>query len=321
MTQVGGQPGFSITVVIPTYNNGVFLEQAIASAYAQTVEPSQVIVVNDGSTDDTEDRLRRLSTELPASFMWRSKANGGHSSARNFALGLATGTHVAFLDGDDVWRSQKLERQFQHFASDPELVLSFTGYTYTYEGYQGAPGRDNTPEVVSHENWDPDPAQALRRLIAYLPIGPMSTVLVRRDALARLPPFDETLVIASDGRLYLELVVRGMKMDFLPEELVEYRWHGTNLSRDIGLFWEDVCALLDSFYDEHSSQLTDDMREYARFWRAHWHLQTAIDARRHGDLARARRHIVRAARVRPGAVRPGWARMLGIGPAPRGPWP
>ncbi len=320
MTSYGDELASSISVIIPAYNS-TFIEETLASVYAQTVQPSQVIVINDGSTDDTEDRLRRLSADLPPSFMWRSKPNGGHPTALNLARGLAAGTYVAFMDSDDLWHPQKLERQLQHFASDPELVLSFTGYTYIYEGYEEAPGRGNTPEVVSHENWDPDPAKALRRLIAYLPIGPMSTVLVRRDALARLPPFDETLVIASDGRLYLELVVRGMKMDFLPEELVEYRWHGTNLSRDLGLFWEDVCALLDSFYEEHSSQLTDDMREHARFWRAHWHLQTAIDARRHGDLARARRHIVRAARVRPGALRPGWVRMLGIGRAPQGPWP
>jgi glycosyltransferase involved in cell wall biosynthesis len=311
----------SVSVVIPAYNNGKFLEEAIASVYAQTVQPSQVIVINDGSTDDTDDRLRRLSAELPSSFIWRSKPNGGHPSALNVARGLAAGIYVAFMDSDDLWHPEKLERQLQHFASDPELVLSFTGYRYLYEGYRDTPGRDSAPEVVRHENWDPDPDAALRRLIAYLPIGPMSTVLVRRAALAQLPPFDETLVIASDGRMYLELVVRGMKMDFLPEELVEYRWHGANLSRDVGLFWEDVCSLLDSFYEEHSSQWTDDLREQARFWRAHWHLQTAIDARRHDDLVRARRHILRAARVRPGAIRPGWVRMLGIGPAPRGPWP
>lgn len=321
MSEHGRHQNASISVVIPAYNSR-FLDETLASVYAQTIQPSQVIVINDGSTDDTEEHLRRLAADLPHSFVWRTKENGGEASARNFALQLATGKYVAFLDHDDLWRPRKLERQLEHFASDQSLALSFTGYSYTYDGYQDIPGRDNSnPEVIDHQKWNPDPDRALMRLLANLPMGPMSTVLTRRDALDELPPFDETLPIASDGRLYLEMVVRGMKMDFLPETLVEYRWHGANQSRDMGALWEHFCRVLDSFYDEHAAELSHDVRRHARFWRAYWHLHTAIDARRHGDLVRARRHILRAACVRPAAVRLGWVRMLGLGPAPQGPWP
>jgi glycosyltransferase involved in cell wall biosynthesis len=320
MSYQDGSPP-SISVIIPAYNS-TFIEETLASVYAQTAQPSQVIVINDGSTDDTDQRLRRLAADLPSSFIWLTKENGGEASARNVGRRIATGEYVAFLDHDDLWHPEKLERQIHHFASDSDLALSFTGYSYTYEGYRDTPGRANpTPEVIDHKDWDPDPERALMRLLAYLPMGPMSTLLIRRDALAELPPFDETLPIASDHRMYLELVGRGMKMDFLPEELVEYRWHGANRSRDMGVLWEHFCQVLDSFYDEHATALPQHVRRHARFWRSHWHLQTAIDARRHGDLARARRHIARAARAWPPAVRPGWVRMLGIGRPPEGPWP
>ncbi len=308
--------------MIPVCNGGELLEQAVASVYAQTRLPSQVIVINNGSTDDTEDRLRQLSTELPPSFSWRSKAHGVHASARNFGLALAEGTHVAFLDHDDLWHPEKLERQVQHFGSDPDLALSFTGYYYSYDGYRETPGRANMPEVIRHETWDPNPDQVLDELLAgHTPVGPMSTVMIHRDALARLPPLDESLLMACDVKMYLELVVRGMKMDLLPDVLVEYRWHGTNMSRDVGAFWEDLCLLLDSFYNEHASELPDPVRNRARSWRGHWHLQTAIDARRHGDPVRAREHIWKAARAWPRGIRPGWVRMLGVGSAPGGPWP
>jgi hypothetical protein len=149
----------------------------------------------------------------------------------------------------------------------------------------------------------------------------MSTVMIKRDALAELPSFDERLRITSDISMYLEIAARGMKIDYLPEPLVEYRWHGKNISRDVGQVWENACQMYDRFWKDHGSELPEDLRSRALAWRRHWHLQTAIDAIRHGDKARARRHIVKAARIQPSAIRPGWVRMLGIGSPPAGPWP
>lgn len=317
------QPTPAISVVIPAYNSGRFLDAAIGSVYNQTVLPAQVIVVNDGSTDDTEDRLRRLTSTLPPSFIWTSKPNGGAPSALNLGTSIATGDYIAFLDHDDTWHPNKLERQLQHFSSDSHLALSFTAYTYDFAGYRPPPGRTTVPaSVIHHDSWDCDPEAVLELLVAGRPIvGTMSTVMVRRDALATLPPFDERVTIACDGLMYFELAIRRMKMDYLPESLVQYRWHGTNLSRDVGRLWEDVCLIEDKIWIEHADDLPDHLRAQARKWRAHWHLQTAIDAIRHEDAPRARRYILKAARIRPAAIRPGWLRMLGIGRPPSGPWP
>jgi glycosyltransferase involved in cell wall biosynthesis len=313
----------SISVLIPAYNAGGFLDAAVASAYAQTVAPSEVIVINDGSTDDTEERLCRLASTLPPSFIWKSKPNGGGASARNAGVRIATGTYVAFLDHDDTWDPTKIERQLDHFVSVPDLAMSFTGYRYNYDTYRPPTGRAAYPvTVMDHDQWNSAPRAVLEQLLeGHWCVGTMSTVMIKRDALAVLPPFDERLRITSDISMYLEIAARGMKIDYLPEPLVEYRWHGKNISRDVGQVWENACHMYDRFWTDHGSDLPDDLRSRALTWRAHWHLQTAIDAIRHGDTARARRHIVKAARIQPSAIRPGWVRMLGIGSPPAGAWP
>lgn len=317
------QPGSSVSVVITAYNSGSFLEAAVASVYDQTVAPSEVIVINDGSTDDTEDRLVRLGSTLPTSFIWKTKLNGGAPSALNLGTRAVTGDYVAFLDHDDTWHPHKLERQLQHFASVPDLAMSFTGYTIKYESYRPTVGRSGyAGSVIHHERWDPDPDKILEQLLtAHWPTVSMSNVMIRREMLARLPPFDERLTIAHDLSMYLELTVRRMRMGYLPEALVDYLWHGGNISRDVGRLWEDLCEIYDRFWEEHAGDLPDRLRARAAAWRGHWHLQTAIDASRHGDRARARRHIVKAARIRPSSIRPGWVRMLGVGSPPAGPWP
>jgi glycosyltransferase involved in cell wall biosynthesis len=307
-----------VTAVIPAYNAALFLEATIASVYSQTVPPSQVIVIDDGSTDDTAVCLRQLAATLPSSFEWLTKENGGEASARNVGIELAKGAYVAFLDHDDLWHPTKLERQLARFAADPDLALSFTGYRFTFDDYKRGEGRDIDPEVIHHDNWDPDPTILLDQMLSgTCPVGTLSTVLIRAEALTRVTPFDETLLLGSDWEMYLKFLAAGMKMDYLPEVLVDYRWHGTNLSRDTGLLWEHLCLIHDRFFREHAAELPPSIRKGGRRWRMHWHLQTAIDAIQHGDLARSRRHIAQAARIRPLSIRPGWVRMLGVGPPPR----
>jgi hypothetical protein len=193
----------------------------------------------------------------------------------------------------------------------------------TYRGYREALGRTRTPEVeMQYETWTPDPEPLLEALLTgRVLIGTMSTVMIRREAFTHIAPFDETLRLGSDWQMCLELVVKRMKIDYLSDALVERRWHGANLSRDTGLGWEHLCLVYDRFFDKHASILPQHIRKRSRTLRAYWHLQTAIDAIRHGDKPRARRHISTAARIRPLSIRPGWVRMLGIGRAPSGPWP
>src|SRR5664279_201795 len=109
-------PSPVVSTVIPAYNAARFIAHAIESALQQGV-PQQIIVVNDGSVDDTSDIVRSYGDAVELI----EQANGGVSSARNRGIAAARGEFIAFLDADDVWLLEKLSRQLALFTADPEL--------------------------------------------------------------------------------------------------------------------------------------------------------------------------------------------------------
>jgi len=111
------------SVIIPTYNHGRFLREAIDSVRSQTVEDLEIIVIDDGSTDDTPQIL--ASMDEPRLSFHRTK-NRGLSAARSEGLRRARGQFIAFLDADDRWRPEKLERQLAMMESEPDLGAVFT---------------------------------------------------------------------------------------------------------------------------------------------------------------------------------------------------
>jgi glycosyltransferase involved in cell wall biosynthesis len=113
----------SVSVVIPSYNGGRLLPQAIDSILAQTVVPSEIVVVDDGSTDDTQARLAPYASRIRCI----RQENRGVSAARNRGLRETSGQFIAFLDADDVWHPRKLELQLAAFEVWPELGLLGTG--------------------------------------------------------------------------------------------------------------------------------------------------------------------------------------------------
>ena len=106
-----------VSVIIPTFNYGRFLEQAIQSVLGQTFQDFELIVVDDGSTDDTREVLARFESDRRVRCLFQ--ANRGDAAARNTGILNAGGRYVAFLDSDDYWMPEKLERQLGIMRSDP----------------------------------------------------------------------------------------------------------------------------------------------------------------------------------------------------------
>src|SRR6056297_995853 len=105
----------NVSVIIPTYNRSFTVTKAIDSVLEQTYDDHEIIVVDDGSTDDTYEVLRAYLNKID----YKYKENGGISSARNCALQMARGKYIALLDSDDYWKPEKLERQMECFANNP----------------------------------------------------------------------------------------------------------------------------------------------------------------------------------------------------------
>ncbi len=111
-----------ISCVIPVFNGERYLGEALESVLAQSYQPLEVIVVDDGSTDGTAEVARRYGERVR--YVWQP--NAGETAARNLGLTAAQGEFIAFLDADDVWHSEKLERQIARFQERPEIDLCFT---------------------------------------------------------------------------------------------------------------------------------------------------------------------------------------------------
>lgn len=138
--------GFRVSVVVPAYNYGRFLAGALDSVLAQTVRPHEVIVVDDGSTDDTPAVAARFAGRVA----YVRQANAGVSAARNNGIGRATGDWLAFLDADDEWEPDFLERVRPVCLADPRPAVVFTDFR-TF----GAESAVHRPSA-SFRDWNPD---------------------------------------------------------------------------------------------------------------------------------------------------------------------
>jgi glycosyltransferase involved in cell wall biosynthesis len=206
-----------VSVVIPAYNCAAWIAEALDSVLLQTVPPRQIIVVDDGSSDQTPDVVRPYVGRV----QYVHQENRGVSAARNRGIHAAREEFVAFLDADDVWHPRKLELQLRAFERRPELgILSCP--TYRWPG--GA-----LPELA------PEPA---------LPVRPVrweqvvvrnrlntSAVMVRREVLRRAGPFDRGLHGPEDRDLWLRVleIAPGATLEI---PLSGYRITPAGISRD-----------------------------------------------------------------------------------------
>jgi glycosyltransferase involved in cell wall biosynthesis len=179
-------PGEKISVIIPVFNRRQEVLRAIASVEAQTLSPSEIIVVDDASTDDTAEAVASLGDERVR--LLRHEHNRGASAARNTGVAAARGDWIAFLDSDDVWETEKLARQLSTLAAAPDDVpAGVTGYVI--DDYRT--GRIST--------FHPEPAMArLDSLVWGCPLGIGSTLLARRAVFDRVGLLDAELPRLED---------------------------------------------------------------------------------------------------------------------------
>jgi glycosyltransferase involved in cell wall biosynthesis len=220
------------SVIIPTFNYGRFLDEAIESVLGQDVENLEVIVVDDGSTDDTADVLSRMADpRLRAIRIPKS----GVSVARNVGLKAARGRYLAFLDADDLWRAGKLCRQIEILEAEPDVGLVFTDFV-RFEG--------SGNYLESHFSFTPEIRSAPSR-----PTRVGSGRVITRDTLemfasiSLFATWTQTVVLRADAvrgvefppgvRLcedswYMYRVYPRVTAAFIDEPLVEVRRHGNN---------------------------------------------------------------------------------------------
>lgn len=208
-----------VSVIIPAYNVGPYITETLESLFAQTFGDWEAIVVNDGSTDDTEARVRPYLPRI----VYLSQSNGGVMAARNAGLRAASGRYIALLDGDDVWMPRFLEVLAAMLESDGGLGGAFPNAVFWGSPrYDGRLHQDLFP-VASPVTFE----RVLRRECHIF-----GSLVLRRDAVEALDGFDEGLrgQGSEDFDLWLRMLLNGYRFGFTREPLVRYRWRSDSLS-------------------------------------------------------------------------------------------
>jgi glycosyltransferase involved in cell wall biosynthesis len=213
-----------VSVVIPAFNSAWSISQTIQSVQAQTFGDFEVIVVNDGSTDDLEARLEKFRTDQRIRVVHQN--NRGLAGARNRGLHEALGEFVAFLDADDIWHPRFLERVIDALRKNPGAPF----------GYSLMMRIDENNRLIPTPAWSRPPRHDFVGLLELNSVGNGSASVFRRDAVLAAGGFDETLRDraaqgAEDWKLILTIAADARPV-LVPEQLVAYRIVQRSMSRD-----------------------------------------------------------------------------------------
>jgi glycosyltransferase involved in cell wall biosynthesis len=210
-----------VSVIIPVYNGAQEVQRAIDSALGQTGCKVEVIVVNDGSHDETASVVAEYGDQIRAI----NQANSGVSMTRNNGIALATGDWVAFLDHDDYWQPEKLWLQLK--------AAERTNYeaVYTNVGNFGDTGRvgklRSDPETMA----EGDLTEALLQDNFIV----LSSVMIKRAVIQGIGGFDTSLATVEDWDLWLKLASSGIRFAAVREPVTMYQWRADSLSKNIDL--------------------------------------------------------------------------------------
>jgi glycosyltransferase involved in cell wall biosynthesis len=209
----------SVSAIVPAFNYGRYLSAAIDSALAQTYPLLELVVVDDGSTDETAAVLASYGERVRV----LRQDNRGPAAARNAGIAAARGELLAFLDADDGWHPRKLELQVERLAAEPAPGLVHCGM----ERIDGS-GRTLGVATGGREGWIADTILRLEEGV----IGPPSTWLVPRRIVEETGGFDERLLSSEDWDLAYR-IARRHPFGYVPLPLTRYREHGGGVHHDV----------------------------------------------------------------------------------------
>ena len=280
-------------MIVPTYNYGRFIGETLECLLAQTYANWECIVVDDGSTDDTAERVSRFM-QRDARFKFLRQENARQAAAKNNGLRNSAGEYIQFLDADDLIEPQKLEKQVEYLEARPEVDIVYGSMRYF---------KTETPDERLYwawgENkpWMPETSGSGKEVLAALVrqnIMVINSPLMRRRVVDAVGFFDDRLPPAEDWDYWLRCAAAGMRFQFedLPGTLALVRWHFSSSSNDRRRMYSSMMLIR-----EKVEGLTDDAdvlllnREQMRSDQQTLALETIS----HGPLGACLREMTKAA--------------------------
>lgn len=248
-----------VSVIIPAYNCAPYIREAVESALDQLDPPPEVVVVDDGSTDDTHQVLLPYLNRIQYVY----QENQGQSAARNHGLHLSQGEYVVFLDADDILLPDTLSEKLACLEMEPSLGMIHSGVRLV----------DEKGEMLEDvEPWHDVPRLDLETCVLYKPVY-VGAMMLRRIWLEHVGGFDPSLRWAEDVDLLLRLALGGCKMGWLHRPSVKYRQHDKSITQDAVQEAKHLEIVLDKFFarpevPERIRRLEKNARYYGLIWAA-----------------------------------------------------
>lgn len=241
-----------VSVVIATYNMGQYVGGAVDSILNQSWQNLEVIVVDDGSTDDTEAQMQRF--EGDGRVVYVKTENRKQPKAKNRGLQEARGDFIAFCDADDMWEPEKLAHQIPAFE-DPEVGVV----------YSSASAIDENGRVTTqHQGPVPDrPSGYITDQLITHNCVPFGTAVIRRQAVEDSGMFDESIRMGIDWDLWLRYSIK-WKFHHVPERLYIYRVWSGQMSNDYRGRYDHASRILNNFLERHPDAVSEKLARRAR---------------------------------------------------------
>jgi glycosyltransferase involved in cell wall biosynthesis len=275
----------SVSVVITCYNYGRYLAGCIQSVLEQTLQDYEIIVVNDGSTDETDLVAQQFSGYEKLHYI--RQENAGQANAKNTGIKNSRGEYVAFLDADDLWEKDKLEKQMPLFSSDSVGVV-FTLASYIDE--KGAPVAVEPPGgYLSPRRGKVSDFLFLDNFV------PFSSSIVRMECLHEFGGFDESLKMGIDWDLWLRISTR-YEFDYVDEPLLLYRLgHSGQMSKNAEERQRCSDRIMKRFLDAHGDEISGETVKKA----AYYTCCNRIEYYASKEKSKAMKYVVDAVRIDP----------------------
>lgn len=264
-----------ISVVIPTYNRASILSAAVNSVLGQTYPQREIIVVDDGSMDDTQQIIEHFKDQVK----YIRTVNGGASAARNVGVRHSRGELIAFLDSDDEWRVDKLKKQAELISAGFDMVISDIEITDNERGSY----------TTQLRRMLPSDGQMFEQVLKFPEIT-CSSMLIKRNVFDALGGFDESLKTAEDIDLLLRAAY-SYKLALVPEPLVRYRKSSDSLSNKV--FTQNRLKVIEQFKQKNPEYSLKNPRYFNEI-EANIHLSYARDLLWHRSIADSKEQIIQS---------------------------
>ena len=228
----------AVSVIIPTYNRAHLIGRAIKSVLNQTYQDFEIIVIDDGSTDDTEEVVR--SFPCKRIIYIKHKKNKGVSLARNTGIKVAKGKYIAFLDSDDEWLPEKLDKQIKVLQNEsPEVGVVYSNLCYIDESGK------NMNKLLNHKK----EGYIYEDLLGRNYVGAPSTLLIRKECFNQVGLFDDLLNAQEDWDMWIR-IAKYYRFSLIKVPLVKYRKHSDQISKNLSIKIITANRILVKYKDE-----------------------------------------------------------------------